>query len=111
MPEGLIILSDMQFDSAGSQMQHPSKTVIEQSCDAWEAAGYTRPSLVFWNMEGYAGQPVEVYGENAAFISGFSPAILQHLFAAMHTREDGSMFIDYDELVDLALEKYSIVRP
>jgi hypothetical protein len=113
MPEGLIILSDMQFDNCGTYgMKHAqSKTVIEASCDRWEAAGYTRPSLVFWNMAGYAGQPVDVYGENAAYISGFSPAILTHLFAAMTTREDGSLFIDYDKLVDLALAKYSIVRP
>jgi hypothetical protein len=112
MPEGLIILSDMQFDQTGYQMKHArSKTVIEASCDRWEAAGYTRPSIVFWNMAGYAGQPIDVYSGNAAFISGFSPAILTHLFAAMTTREDGSLFIDYDKLVDLALAKYSIVRP
>ena len=114
MPEALLIISDMQFDGGDGwvQCKHArSKSVIESSCDRWEAAGYRRPSLVFWNMAGYAGQPVDVYGENAAYISGFSPAILTHLFAAMETRADGSLFIDYDKMVELALAKYQVVCP
>jgi hypothetical protein len=110
MPQAIMIISDMQFDSSCGQIATPSQTVIENALRKWDKTIYQRPALIFWNLAGYAGQPVEGY-ENTAFISGFSPAILVHLFASMSTDAEGRLYIDYDKLVDLALAKYDVTNP
>jgi hypothetical protein len=110
MPQAIMIVSDMQFDSSCGQIATPSQTVIENALNRWDNTRYQRPALIFWNLAGYAGQPVEGY-ENTAFISGFSPGILVHLFASMSTDAEGRLYIDYERLVELALAKYDVTDP
>jgi hypothetical protein len=110
MPQAIMIISDMQFDCSSGQIRTPSQTVIEHALQKWDKTPYQRPALIFWNLAGYAGQPVAGY-ENTAFISGFSPAILVHLFASMSTDAEGRLYIDYDRLIELALAKYDVVNP
>lgn len=79
----LLILSDMQFDRATSERFYDvgckgtEATVVEKCMSRWEAAGYKRPRIVYWNLEGYAGQPAKVTTPNTALVSGFSPSILK----------------------------------
>lgn len=110
MPQAIMIISDMQFDASCGQIRVPSATVVENALAKWDETPYTRPALVFWNLAGYAGQPIAGY-ENTAFISGFSPAILKHLFASMDTDDTGRLYINYDKLIDLALAKYDVTPP
>jgi hypothetical protein len=73
MPNILLIISDMQFDSGVST----TRTPIEESMLEFEAAGYTRPKIVYWNLAGYDNQPATCYDKNVALVSGFSPSILK----------------------------------
>ena len=85
----LLIVSDMQFDRAtydsskvtgmysGHACVGTEKTVVEKAMKLWEAHGYERPTIIFWNLSGYAGNPARMDTPNTALVSGFSASILE----------------------------------
>jgi len=83
MPDTLCIMSDMQFNCAtgryyGNQNEHGAYEVVRQQ---YEAAGYALPKIVFWNINGGAGNvPVSFDQNGTALVSGFSPAIFSSIF-------------------------------
>ena len=99
MPNTLLIVSDMQFNSAASNTRTPVKAAI----DEWVKAGFEAPRIVYWNVMGYAGSPDTKFGQGVGLVSGFSPAILQAVFGAQ----------DFTPLAIMvkALEKYDVVVP
>ncbi len=80
MPETILIISDMQFDQCGGQAWGATaQTMIER---LYAAHGYTMPSVVFWNVNAYAGQsPVKANKAGVALVSGFSPSIMTSILA------------------------------
>jgi hypothetical protein len=95
MPSMLLILSDMEFDRCVS-VGAPTKTsywsgaapaqgdqvvtAMEMIRNRYEQAGYKVPQIVFWNLNGRAGNvPVKYNEAGAALVSGFSPAIMTSL--------------------------------
>lgn len=78
MPETLLIFSDMQFDQG---VQHDD-SAIEMIARKYEAAGYTIPKVVFWNLHAYDNVPVKFNKTGAALVSGFSPAIAASVLGA-----------------------------
>jgi hypothetical protein len=48
----------------------------------YEAAGYTCPKVVFWNLNAGDNVPVKSDKSGAALVSGFSPAIMASLLGA-----------------------------
>lgn len=75
MPKKLFIVSDMQFDSACSSNNKTNFQVIDK---LYNDAGYTRPTLVFWNVDAHSDSPV-TKDENGTFlVSGCSPSILKY---------------------------------
>jgi len=98
MPNALIILSDMQFDEGSSD-----DTPVNESLDAWVANGYDKPSIIYWNLAGYANQPATKFDKNVAMVSGFSPSILTSVL-------DGSDLTPIG-VMRKALEKYNVVNP
>lgn len=76
MPTKLLIISDMEFNSAGEV------TNLEAISQQYEAAGYKMPQLVFWNVKGRVGNMPAKYNESGvALVSGYSPSILKALLA------------------------------
>lgn len=74
MPKKLFIISDMQFNSATNR----SQTNMERINEMYKQSGYTRPQIIFWNVNGMSTDfPVTKDENNTAMISGFSPAILK----------------------------------
>ena len=75
MPEMLLILSDMQFDSC-TRFDDSAQKMIKRK---YEAAGYEVPKIVFWNLSMYGGDntPVRYDDKGVCHISGFSPAIMK----------------------------------
>lgn len=101
MPSTLLIVSDMQFHNGG--VARNSETEVERSLKAWDAEGYDRPKVVYWNTAGYAGSQSTAEKNNVGMVSGFSPSICKAIFGG----EDFSpMSIMFD-----AIEKYEIVDP
>jgi hypothetical protein len=76
MPNKLLIISDMEFDQCGSN------TNLEGIRNQYEAAGYTLPEIVFWNVNGRPNNvPARINDEGIGLVSGFSPAILKTILA------------------------------
>lgn len=102
MPKRLFIISDMQFN----QVQD-GRTVTnwEKIKEMYNASGYKRPQIVFWNVNGSSTDfPVTVGEEGTALISGFSPAILSALIKG----EKYDCFSVLRSIVDN--ERYDMVR-
>ena len=78
MPAMVLILSDMQFDAC---IKHDD-SAIEMIARKYEAAGYTLPKVVFWNLNAsYGNAPVKFDKSGTALVSGFSPAVVKPLLA------------------------------
>lgn len=72
MPDTLIIVSDMQFDACGG-----GRTNFGAMKAQYKERGYTLPKVVFWNVNGKAGNnPVKFDADGTCMVSGYSPAIL-----------------------------------
>jgi hypothetical protein len=78
MPKMLLILSDMQFNQC-ARFDDTAMQMIERK---FEAAGYTVPQIVFWNLNSTSNVPVAADKSGAALVSGFSPSIMTSLLAA-----------------------------
>jgi hypothetical protein len=72
MPEMLLIMSDMQFDQC-AKFDDSAMQMIERK---FEAAGYSIPKIVFWNLNASDNVPVKYDKRGVALVSGFSPAIM-----------------------------------
>ena len=75
MPEKIFIISDMQFNNCGN------KTNFEYIDEQYKASGYTRPQIVFWNVNGSSNDfPVSVDDNNTALVSGFTTSVIKSIF-------------------------------
>lgn len=82
MPQNILIISDMEFDSCatccGSQSDYwnrkrPDSRLFNVIRQKYEAAGYKLPRLVFWNVNSRTGTiPVKENDLGVALVSGFS---------------------------------------
>jgi hypothetical protein len=71
MPETLILFSDMQFNAC---VDHDD-SAMEMIERKYKEAGYTVPSIIFWNLNAGNNVPVKFDKSGAALVSGFSPAV------------------------------------
>lgn len=71
IPNNILILSDMEFDSA--TYGRTNKSLFQNIAEKYENAGYKLPRLVFWNLNSRTGTiPVTQNDLGVALISGFS---------------------------------------
>lgn len=80
MPEVLLILSDMQFDSC-TRWDDSAQEMIKRK---FAQAGYSVPKIVFWNLReghGKTDTPVRFDARGVCHVSGFSPAIMKSILA------------------------------
>lgn len=94
MPTMIIILSDMEFDSATTGHQYDYSTGRYTNTGGWNPtaqemiehkyanAGYEMPKIVYWNLAARNNNfPVQFDKAGTALVSGFSPALLTNLLA------------------------------
>lgn len=83
LPQRILIVSDMEFDNATtirsrSYIDHDHimaqyKTLFEEIKVRWDAAGYTMPEVVFWNVNSRTNTiPVQANEAGVNLVSGFS---------------------------------------
>ena len=88
MPTKLLIISDMQLDMAVSSANYwyghtLEPTNFEAIKAKYVAAGYEMPGIIFWNVNGDAGNvPVTMRDQNVGLVSGYSPSILKSVLQA-----------------------------
>lgn len=80
-PERLLILSDMQFDEACKS----NNTQFVRIQEAFEASGYTMPSIVFWNLRRDTPKdfPVSYDQAGVALVSGYRTSILKQILSGV----------------------------
>jgi hypothetical protein len=78
MPDMLLVMSDMQFNQCTS-FDDSASQMIERK---YEAAGYTVPKIVFWNLYAKGNAPAKFDKRGVALVSGFSPATLMGVLGA-----------------------------
>jgi hypothetical protein len=79
MPTKLYIISDMEFNAA---CRSPQSTLFEVLDNKYADAGYTRPEVVFWNVNSKNNNvPVRFDQSGTCLVSGCSPSILKSLLA------------------------------
>lgn len=87
MPTMMLILSDMEFDSAvGSRWGREGSwnpTAQQMIAKMYKQAGYEVPKIVYWNIQsrGDNNKPVHFDENGCCLVSGFSPALLTNLLA------------------------------
>ena len=76
LPKQLLIVSDMQFNEGVNGLSS-----LDEIRQMYSQAGYTPPSVVYWNVNGTSNVPVKVNDHGCALVSGYSPTLLKSLFA------------------------------
>ncbi len=95
LPEQILIISDMEFDRG---VQSATGTNFNGWKKAFTEAGYTLPTIIFWNVAGSTnGVPTTKFENDVAMVSGFSTNILSNLLT-----------LDKYSPRDVMLEKLSI---
>ena len=86
MPTKVLILSDMNFNSAtgggyrGNSEWNP--TAMAMIDEMFTNAGYKRPGIIFWNLNAGGGNfPASFDEMGTALISGFSPSIMKSVIS------------------------------
>ncbi len=79
VPNMILILSDMQFDSC---VREPSDNVLKMIKTQYKQCRYEFPKIIFWNINARVGKmPVSYKDENTGIVSGCSPAILTSILS------------------------------
>jgi len=78
MPQVLLIMSDMQFNSC-TRYDDSAMQMIRRK---YTEAGYEVPQIVFWNLNAADNVPVKFDTKGVALVSGFNTHILKAVLAA-----------------------------
>ena len=100
MPDYVLILSDMQFDTCVRN----DDSALQMIRRKYENAGYKMPSVIFWNLTARAeNTPVKTNDKGTALVSGFSPAIMASVLGA-----DPEEFTPYNMMLKTIMnDRYS----
>lgn len=88
IPQNLIIISDMEFNSCvtsgpvtrdrwGYSRNVPGETLFETMSQKWARAGYKMPHLIFWNVQARQNNIPMIGNGSVSYVSGFSPSIFE----------------------------------
>lgn len=80
LPDYIIVLSDMEFDSPEVYGRHTNFDIIKAK---FKACGLQMPTLVFWNLNGRIWNvPVTANEKWVLLVSGYSPAIMKSVLSS-----------------------------
>lgn len=104
IPENLIIVSDMEFNSCvtSSRWGTSNATLMERIAAKWSAAGYTMPKLIFWNVNARNDNIPMKAKDGITFVSGASPVIFEMIMS-------GKTSIDL-MLDKLLSDRYAVIK-
>ena len=86
IPENVIVISDMEFDSCAhpgywrggqnftSFSRANAETELERIARKWANWGYQMPNLIFWNVDARQNN-IPALGDTISYVSGMSPSI------------------------------------
>ena len=113
LPQNIIVISDMEFDSATGSRSYwnrssngistdNAETVMEGIARKWAAHGYTLPHMIYWNVDARQNNiPQDLGNGRVSYVSGMSPSI----FSTIMTGKTG-----YDLMMEkLNSERYAAI--
>lgn len=103
MPKFLIIISDMEFDSAVE-----GQTNLAAARNAYKAAGYEMPIVVFWNVDSKTLQtPAGQNAKGVILASGYSGSIMSSILDMKNVTPYEAMLnvLHSDRYADIKLTK------
>ncbi len=113
LPQNILIISDMEFDSATGSgydwytnrrsgwSKDTAETLMEGIARKWAAAGYKMPHLIYWNCNARQNNIPMLGNGPISYVSGFSPSIFQTII----TGKTGYQLM----LEVLDSERYSVI--
>ena len=84
IPQNVIVISDMEFDSARNydyRCRKDTHTLMECIAQKWAVSGYNPPKLIFWNVACRSSNIPMTAKDGVSFVSGFSPSIFQQIMS------------------------------
>jgi len=83
MPSMILILSDMEFNSAISDTNTVNQTSQDMISKMYKVNGYNLPKIVYWNINSVSdkNKPVHFDKNGCSLVSGFSPSLLTNLLS------------------------------
>ena len=103
LPQNILVISDMEFDSARGYYGRgeTTDTLMEKIAKKWAQHGYQMPNLVFWNVQARQNNiPMEVKN-GVTYVSGFSPSIFETIMSGKTA---------YDLMMEvLDKDRYSVI--
>jgi hypothetical protein len=75
MPESILVLSDMQFNSCARYDDSAQQMIARK----YAQAGYAVPKIIFWNLNAAYGDntPVKYDDKGVCHVSGFNPTLMK----------------------------------
>jgi len=84
IPQNIIIISDMEFDSAVNSWGYDERvnsrnidTLLERIAKNWARYGVEMPHLIFWNVDARQNNIPMIGQGRISYVSGFSPSIFE----------------------------------
>ena len=104
IPQRIIVVSDMEFDSCATSNGYRSfnkETLFETMRNKWRAYGYEMPALTFWNVDARSNNVAMRDDGNIQYVSGMSPVIFEQVMKNLGA---------YDLMMDkLNSDRYSAI--
>ena len=79
LPQSIVIISDMEFDSQRGYYGNGHDTLMENIAHKWNSYGYKMPNLVYWNVEARHNNVPMTVKDGVTLVSGFSPVIFEQI--------------------------------
>ena len=87
LPEYMIVISDMEFDSATGNYWHRNggmctanaETVMETIERKFKSHGLRMPKLIYWNVDARQANIPMIGNHYVSYVSGFSPSIFKSI--------------------------------
>ena len=85
LPQNVIIISDMEFNSAtgwrSNFNSNNAETLLEGIAKKWAAHGYEMPHLIFWNVDARQNNIPMIGNGRISYVSGMSPTIFETIMS------------------------------
>ena len=112
LPQNVIIISDMEFNSAtgcgwygrnnNEFNTDNAETLLESIAKKWAAHGYEMPHLIFWNVDARQNNIPMIGNGHISYVSGMSPTIFETIMSGK---------TGYDLMMEkLNTERYAVIQ-
>lgn len=106
LPQNVIIISDMEFNSAvgwrSNFCGNNTETLLEGIAKKWAAHGYEMPHLIFWNCDARQNNIPMIGNGRISYVSGMSPTIFETIMSGK---------TGYDLMMEkLNSDRYSVIQ-